>query len=234
MTVCREKKVTRYQPCYQPLYEEVKRDYENHVETYHVEGHVKYQVEKYGLQINDAKCLDVGCGTSTVIHELSTDNRSRCVGLDSDAAALKTAKRVADDYNLDLDFVCGDAEELPFTDAYFNVVYSTQTLEHLENPEDGVREIARVLVNDGLFICSIPNGLGLGETIHAIFHRIRRAPSSHLSRIGYFRMKKLLSESGFSIREIKCDGILLEIIDQLILPGLVFRFFGHKKTHGNL
>ena len=92
---------------YQPSYNEAKLDYENHIAA-----HIRETLQKYGLEISNVKCLDVGCGASSVIHELSA-NKNRYVGLDSDLVPLKIAKRVSEHYDLGVDFVCGDAQELP-------------------------------------------------------------------------------------------------------------------------
>jgi SAM-dependent methyltransferase len=50
-----------------------------------------------------------------------------------------------------------DVRRLPFTDASFDVVYSMGTIEHFDESEDAVREMARVLKPGGRLILGVPN-----------------------------------------------------------------------------
>lgn len=48
-------------------------------------------------------------------------------------------------------------EKLPYTDNFFGSACVWGLCEHLENPFHFIREIHRVLKDDGIFICSMPN-----------------------------------------------------------------------------
>lgn len=50
-----------------------------------------------------------------------------------------------------------DVRRLPFADASFDVVYSMGTIEHFDESEDAVREMARVLKPGGRVILGVPN-----------------------------------------------------------------------------
>ena len=52
--------------------------------------------------------------------------------------------------------VC-DCENLPFEDSRFDLVYSSNVLEHLMHPDKALMEIHRVLQEDGIVINIIPN-----------------------------------------------------------------------------
>jgi SAM-dependent methyltransferase len=51
----------------------------------------------------------------------------------------------------------GFGEHIPWQDATFDLVVSGNVLEHLENPSDVFKEIARVLKPDGQFLFKTPN-----------------------------------------------------------------------------
>lgn len=52
--------------------------------------------------------------------------------------------------------VQGDAHRLPFADAGFDLVVSSDTLEHFSDPIAVVREVRRVLADDGRFVVWVP------------------------------------------------------------------------------
>jgi SAM-dependent methyltransferase len=74
---------------------------------------------------------------------------ARYVGIDLDS-------RVLNNPYLDEAFVA-DAANLPFADASFDVVFHSMVAEHLEDPATAIRETARVLKPDGMFLFETPN-----------------------------------------------------------------------------
>jgi ubiquinone/menaquinone biosynthesis C-methylase UbiE len=97
--------------------------------------------------------LDVGCATG-VVTRLMADKAlvSRVVGVDFAPVVTAVETRAV---NLDSD------EHLPFPDATFDVVTCLETLEHVHDTDHLVREIRRVLKNDGYAVLSVPRIDGL-------------------------------------------------------------------------
>lgn len=56
-----------------------------------------------------------------------------------------------------LRFQVGSAYDLPFADGTFDLFCSIETIEHVDRPEQLVKEAIRVLKSGGLFIVSTPN-----------------------------------------------------------------------------
>ena len=54
------------------------------------------------------------------------------------------------------DMVMADASNLPFVDGYFDLVFSSNVLEHVSQLEESLNEMKRVLAPNGLMIHSIP------------------------------------------------------------------------------
>lgn len=54
----------------------------------------------------------------------------------------------------------GRAERLPFADNSFSVVISQETLEHVADPFEAVREIHRTMAPGGVFYCQVPFVIG--------------------------------------------------------------------------
>src|SRR3989344_2513585 len=98
-------------------------------------------------------------------------------------------KLIVEKKGLVLDNGCGTGK-LPFKDKTFDVVYTDSVLHHLKNPEEGVKEIFRVLKDDGIAVVS--------ETHAALINRkLRRNAYKDTKRFGpwhkNFERKELLS-----------------------------------------
>jgi len=119
-------------------------------DLYEVEHRQRYDwAAKYcaGRQV-----LDVACGVGYGSEILLQAGASRVVGVDLafEAISPNGHKRQAL-------FTNADAGRLPFADRTFEAVVSFETIEHVPQPELVLKEIARVLKDDGICICSSPN-----------------------------------------------------------------------------
>ena len=97
--------------------------------------------------------LDIGCATG-VVTRLMADKAlaARVVGVDFAPVATAVETRAV---NLDSD------ECLPFPDSTFDIVTCLETLEHVHDTDHLVREIRRVLKDDGYAVLSVPRIDGL-------------------------------------------------------------------------
>ena len=92
----------------------------------------------------DDVVLDVGCGTGNATIP-AAQTGARVTGLDLTPRLLEEGRRRAADAGVEIDFVEGDAEQLPFDDASFDVVLSTFGCMFAPRHEVAAAEIARVL-----------------------------------------------------------------------------------------
>lgn len=97
---------------------------------------------------NNLKVLDIGCGAGFLTNKLSK-NGFDVTGLDISVESLEIAKLY--DETKKVKYVNGDAYELPFADASFDIITSIDFLEHVEFPQDVIKEMSRVLKPKGLF-----------------------------------------------------------------------------------
>lgn len=110
--------------------------------------------------------------------------------------------------------------ELPFGDRSFDYVTCLEGLEHIENPQQAMREFARVLKPGGHLIVSVPNILNIEERLKWLlygytshFKPITRAGrerlrteydnreeiAAHVNPIGYSELRYILEKHGFEI-----------------------------------
>lgn len=93
--------------------------------------------------------LDVGCGTGRLA-QAATQRYPLVVGLDPCLDMIEARRcRGASAGPL---FVCAMAERLPFASGTFDVVTSTLSLRHWEDPRRGLGELARVMSQAGTLV----------------------------------------------------------------------------------
>jgi ubiquinone/menaquinone biosynthesis C-methylase UbiE len=101
--------------------------------------------------LREKRLLDVGCGTGP-FSLAARERGARVVSLDLGVTLLirarsKGAARV----------VAGNAVQLPFPDSSFDIVLSSECIEHTEEPERALAEMLRVLRPGGLLVVTCPN-----------------------------------------------------------------------------
>ena len=88
--------------------------------------------------------LEIGCGLGTDLLQFAGGG-ARVIGLDLTVRSVALARNRFDLEDVPGIFLTGDAENLPFPDASFDVVYSFGVLHHTPDTARAVREIRRVL-----------------------------------------------------------------------------------------
>jgi len=109
-----------------------------------------------GQFVKNKTVLDIACGAGYGSSYLLSKGAKIVTGGDISEETIEYAKAR---YRKDnLNFLPLDAQQrLPFADSSFDVVVSTETIEHLENHENFLAECRRVMKSGGTFICSTPN-----------------------------------------------------------------------------
>jgi 2-polyprenyl-6-hydroxyphenyl methylase/3-demethylubiquinone-9 3-methyltransferase len=98
-----------------------------------------------------ATLLDVGCGGGLLAEEFARAGL-RVTGIDPSAESIETARCHAAASALAIDYVTGCGERLPFEDRSFDNVACCDVLEHVDDVDRVIAEIARVLKPGGLFL----------------------------------------------------------------------------------
>lgn len=89
--------------------------------------------------------LDLGCGPGYLLERLK-EYGAQLSGADISPAMIESARRRLGDAT---DLRVADSENLPWPDDYFDVIVCTVSFHHYSHPEKSVREIKRVLKNNG-------------------------------------------------------------------------------------
>jgi 2-polyprenyl-6-hydroxyphenyl methylase / 3-demethylubiquinone-9 3-methyltransferase len=121
-------------------------------------------LEKLKIEPRGKETLDVGCGGGLLAEEFA---RLGCkvTGIDPSERSLAVARAHAQQSGLDINYLIGLGEHLPFADASFDIVYCCDVLEHVNNLEQVISEIARVLKPDGIFFYDTINRTLLSKLV---------------------------------------------------------------------
>jgi SAM-dependent methyltransferase len=118
------------------------------------------------------RLLDVGCGNKP-FEEMFKGRISEYVGCDVVQSGESRA-----------DFIC-PATQLPFEDASYGTVLSTQVIEHVADHQAMLREAFRVLQSDGVLILSGPMYWPLHEEPYDFFRFTKYGFRFLLENIGF-------------------------------------------------
>jgi SAM-dependent methyltransferase len=103
--------------------------------------------DHYAARLRPARVMDLGCGAGDSVDLFRALNHEvQWVGVD-----IESSPEVSGRTRADAEFVTFDGRSLPFEDASFDLVYCKQVLEHVEQPHELLREVARVLRPGGSF-----------------------------------------------------------------------------------
>lgn len=116
--------------------------------------------------------------------------------------------------------------ELPFGDQSFDYLTCLEGLEHIENPQQAMREFARLLKPGGHLIVSVPNILNIEERLKWLIYGYtshfkpinlgsaerlraeydgRMEIAAHVNPIGYSELRYVLEKYGFRILSLNRD-----------------------------
>lgn len=162
---------------------------------------------------NGERLIDIGCSWGRWSLAAAAAG-FQPIGLDVHLDALWAAKRVARELKSVAEFVCCDAEELPFRRASIDFVFSYSVLQHLEKSKVTrvFKEAARILKPGGTFMLQLPNAIGLMSVLRQA-QRGFRAPAADTFEMRYWRrteIAKTLAVAGFGGSQICADGFMLQ------------------------
>jgi ubiquinone/menaquinone biosynthesis C-methylase UbiE len=98
-------------------------------------------------------CLEIGCGCGVGARIIcATFAPARIDALDIDPEMLALARRKQTAWGLQqLQLMAGDAQNLPYGNESFDAVFNYGIVHHLEDWQQGIREVSRVLKAGGCF-----------------------------------------------------------------------------------
>lgn len=149
-------------------------------ETYHLHSNflirwierrrVKTILKFLNTDLHD-KVLEIGCGAGNILEQIPSRH---LYGIDLSTFLIKKSQRRLASHQQAI-LALSNAEQLPFAKGRFCKLVCSEVLEHVSNPRQVIREMARVATSDAVLVISVPNEawidyvkniirkLGLGE-----------------------------------------------------------------------
>jgi ubiquinone/menaquinone biosynthesis C-methylase UbiE len=186
-------------------------DYKNHIEHYKkdAEFYDFFTYDKFLEQEHrrryeaifnlhkikdEEKILEIGSGAG---HALKHIKSASFFPLDVSSFNLKRIKKNA---GKPVYPVSGDVYNLPFETGSFDFIILSEVLEHLDKPEEALKEIFRVLIVGGVFIVSVPYKEKL--TYQICIHCNKPTPTyAHLHVFDKPKLSTMVQNAGFRIEK---------------------------------
>jgi ubiquinone/menaquinone biosynthesis C-methylase UbiE len=127
------------------------------------------------------KLLEIGCSMGTDLLQLARRDL-QVTGIDLTEAGIELAQRRFQLYNIQAQLKTGNAENLPFDDSSFDIVYSFGVLHHTPDTGRAVEQVRRVLAPGGLAVIMLYHRRSFNYIIHRLLnqpfdgHRNDRCP----------------------------------------------------------
>lgn len=150
--------------------------------------------------------LDIASGSGYGT-QLLANTAKYVYGVDVNINAVGYARK---NYNGDnIEFIEGDGEKIPLADNSVDVVITFETIEHIKDYKQFLREVKRVLKNDGIAIVSTPNDAEFAEGNHFHLHEFEQKELQNLLS-EYFKHQKSYFQATWKYVMLGTDTFMKE------------------------
>jgi SAM-dependent methyltransferase len=142
-----------------------------------------------------ARVLDAGCGSGRTLEELDRYGEVFGIELDPGAAEMARARGRGE-------VRVGRLEELPWEEAYFDLITCLDVIEHTPDDRVTLRELRRVCKRGGFLLVTVPAYQSLWSTHDVANHHFRRYSRAML--------RTAAGDAGWRVRRMTSfNGLLL-------------------------
>ena len=178
--------------------------YCNWKRTKSIERSLSAELKRLRNSRSSVEILDIGCGDGWLIYKLKATLKVifgsqfclRFTGIDISSLDIDFANKRKEYFgHKDCDFKVMDAKDPAFKDEQFDIIITSEVIEHMEDPGIFIKNIGRILKKGGLVILTTPNAGG------GIFAKMARFLS--IFSFGAIKRSRLRLESAAINKEEK-------------------------------
>jgi 2-polyprenyl-3-methyl-5-hydroxy-6-metoxy-1,4-benzoquinol methylase len=152
--------------------EKIVKDYYKSVFSRKNDRHVQMQ-QLFPSDLNsNSRILDYGCGMGGISQLFNEKYNCKVDGVEISENELQKAKIVFGD-NKQLNFLLLD--EFTFPQKHYDLIFSSQVIEHVHNPGNYLSKINSMLKDDGYLLIGLPNIVNLNYLFNLMFYSQKRA-----------------------------------------------------------
>lgn len=144
-------------------------------------------------------CLDVGCASGYMIAQIAKEfPLAKYIGVDIYDKAIRYAKVKYPN----IGFKIASSENLPYKNGSFDLILFYETIEHVDNPKEALREIQRVLKKNGTLILTMDSGSLLFRIIWWFWENSTGKvwQGAHLHPFTHKELEQLIVDSKYKIK----------------------------------
>jgi ubiquinone biosynthesis O-methyltransferase len=162
-------------------------------------------------ELKNVKFLEVGCGLGYFSNKAFRLG-AKVTGIDIGSSLVSINKKKTPKGN----FKVASASNLPFKNNQFDIVLSTEVIEHVDNQKKALSEMIRVLKKGGILVITTPNKIFKPLFDFLSFVKIRPYQGNE-KWIYSWEMLKIMKKNGLKLQK--------ERYFNFICPNLVFDLF---------
>lgn len=173
-----------------------------------VDNMQKLQKDNYSFRI-----IDVGCGDGAVLfflvkYQLISPERDLIVGLDLSRTRLNRLGQ-----HLKIKTICADALSIPVSSGCFDMVVSTQVIEHVNDDGKYLRESNRLLKENGFLYLSTVLKNWYGFYVYRNHGKFKLDPTHVREYQSKHELVNLFEKNGFKIEDFRVTQLMFPISD---------------------
>ena len=174
-----------------------KPDFDKRVDFGNFDSNLSF-LQKAGVLDKRKKILEIGSGTGRMLNYLLNEGYS-VQGLEKKETVIEKSKLLYGDLHIQK----VDSEKIPYSDNSFDIVISFDVFEHIPDSDSHLKEVFRVLSNDGYYLLQTPN-----KYTNSVFETIRwksfsRWKTDHCSLHTYKQIIKRFDNCGFEVKFVQ-------------------------------
>ncbi len=151
------------------FYDSIAKEFDSIMNQYDTQKRVSVVFDEFlPLNLKGKRLLDAGCGTGWFSAQ-AADRGAVVTSIDVGIKLLHEVRK-----KCQATVVVGSVLNLPFKNKSFDIVVSSEVIEHTANPLSAVVEMARVVKQGGVLIITTPNKFWYWSLVIATVFKLRK------------------------------------------------------------